>query len=319
MCKLKIYFFIIVIFSIFIIPKFSQAQVSLSILPEKFDLKLERGQVFTSQVRISNLGQENLEVKVHLTDFGVNSNSGEMVFEEGAASYQTSQWISFSANNFFLSPSQTQEMNFEIKVPDNAEPGGHYAVALFQADSPVMANKNVKVSTSVGLLFLLTVEGDLKFPALNQQIELTKINLPKFIEYGPLSFSFFLKNNDPIHVPVGGSAIIYNIFGQPRAKIEIAAKNVFSNSVREFKVETSAKNITDRFFIGPYRLKLSLASQTWQDKIGNDQQLVSEFIFFAFPWKVIFISFILIMVLIVFITRFIKKTKNHQTNIFNNQ
>jgi len=311
------YIYIIIIFlTIFIFPNLTNAQVNFYISPEKFDLKLLPGESLDKKIIISNLGQESLPISIQLKNFSANGEKGGIIFEEGGdISFDPSQWIKFKEKNFILKSQDFKELNFTIKIPDQAEPGGYYASALFQTEiSPTETKSSTKILPILGALFLLTIEGgEQKYPSLDKQIEVVELKVPSFIENGPMTVNFRVKNNDPIHVGISGKLIIYDLFGRIKEEIEVQPTTILPGKIRFFELKTKENKFFDNFFLGPYQAKLILSTKTWQEKIGNNQQLIKKFQFFAFPWKifVIFIITILILILLVSIS---KRKKKKQLN-----
>ncbi len=289
------------------------AQLVVSIFPEKFDLELSRGEIFQDIIRVANLSRHPLPIKIKVMNFSPAGEKGEIIFEESneAISFNPSKWIKFKEDNFILNPNQSKQIEFSIKVPENAEPGGYYAVALFQTES-FLEEKFTKIIPHLGALFLLKIkDGQEKYPPLEKQFELIELNAPFFLEStSPLILNFRLKNNDPVHIRVGGKLIIYNFLGKIKKEIEIKEQTVLPQKIRFFEIKIKDKGWRDKFLFGPYRAELILSSLTWREKIGNERQLVKSFNFFVFPLK-IFLILLLIIFLIIFI-RLIKKKKNEK-------
>lgn len=302
----KIYLLLIAIF--FLLPFLIHAETSLSISPEKIDLELEPGQILKDKIRIANLGKTSLIININLKNFVAAGEKGGIKFKEGEGdiSSDPTHWIKLDSHSFILKPGQTKDVNFSLEIPPNAEPGGYYLAVLFQ---PVIFSKE-KISTAViptlGALFLLKIKGDEeKFPSLENQFELVELNIPRFIEIGPIPINFRVKNNDPVHIKVGGKLIIYNFFGKIKEEIKINEQTILPQKIRLFEIKTSEKKFFDKIFLGPYQVKLILSTPTWREKIGNDQQLVKKFKFYGFPWK--FFLLILFPILIPLLIKLFKK------------
>lgn len=299
-----------------VIPTIVNAQISLSIFPEKFDLELSPGEVYQDKIRISNLSQSELPIDIQIKNFLAAGEKGEMKFneEERDISFDPRQWIKFEKKQFVLGANESKELNFRIEVPQTAEPGGHYAVAFFQTELSLSARGGgARIIPTLGALFLLKVAGaEEKYPSLDRQIELVELNAPSFIEFGPLDISFRLKNNNPVHVRAGGQIIIYDIFGKKKEEIKIDDQTILPDKIRFFEIKTGDKKLFDKFFIGPYRVELVLSTQTWREKIGNNQQLKAEISFWGFPWKI----FLVILAVVLFIIFICLIKKERQTKSF---
>lgn len=287
---MKISFLLLItIFSIFFFPKIINAQISFSILPEKFNLELSPGQIHHGAIRISNQNQRAMSFNVQVKNFSANGEKGEIIFTEGGdLSFNPSQWIEFKERNFMLEAKQMKTLDFVINVPESAEVGGHYATAIFQTEvSNTEAENSTKIFPSLGAIFLLKIKGgEEKYPALDKQMDLVEFIKPAFVEGGVVNFSFRLKNNDPSHIKVGGYLNVYNIFNKLKEKIIIEDQTILPQKIRLFEAKTKNKKFFEKIIFGPYRAELVLSTTTWREKIGNHQQLIKKFNFFALPWKI---------------------------------
>ena len=314
---MKVYFLLLItIFTIFIFPQIAEARVSFSIFPEKFDLVLGRGDNYQGKIKVSNLSSEKLPLSIQIKNFSASDEKGRIAFEENDdVSFGASQWLKFTEGKFILQAKSFKEVEFNIRVPENAEPRGYYLTALFQSEISLAAGQSsAKILPMLGALFLIKIKGDEeKYPSLDKQFELVDLKVPPFVEAGPIPISFRLKNSDPVHIRVRGKMIDYNLFGNIREEININEQTILPGKIRLFELKTSANKFFDKFFLGPYRAELILSTQTWREKIGNDQQLVEEIRFFALPWK-LFLVFLALIFLMIFIPRLIRKNKKISTN-----
>ncbi len=306
--RLLKYIFLVTV-TLIILPKLTDAQINFSIFPEKFDLELSGGEIYQDEIKIFNQSNISLKINIKVMNFSAAGEKGEMSFKEGEEldpSYNPSSWIKFGENNFILKEKELKKIPFSIEVPKNAEVGGHYAVALFQA-TPFFTSpdKPLQIIPTLGSIFLIKIKGDqIKYPPLEKQIELVNFNFPSFVEKGPILINFRIKNNDPVHVRVGGKLIIYNFFGRTKEEIKIPPQTILPQKIRLFEIKTNEK-----FFLGPYQTELILATETWQEKIGHQRQLVKKINFFALPWKVFLIFFLLLGIIFLILRQFYLKKR----------
>lgn len=310
----KSYFLILIIFFIFFIFSFfAKAQVSFRVRPEKFDLELEAGQIFKDKIIFDNLSEQVLRVSVETTHFSAAGEKGEMIFGQEAShdDVKADQWINFEKESFVIEPKKQQEINFSINPPLGVKKGGYYLISFFQTETVSdQIEAPVKVISRIGVLFLLNIINQSEESlSLDNQFEIIELNWPKFVQSGPILVNFRLKNNDLAHLRPGGKLIIRNLFGQIKEEITIKEQTILPNKIRYFEVETKNDKFFDRFFLGPYQAELILSTKTWQEKIGQQKQVVKKFTFWGFPWKVFLIFLIIPLAVIVFIV-LNKKRKN---------
>lgn len=97
-------------------------------------------------------------------------------------------------------------MKFSVKVPANAEPGGHYGAIFF---APAADKGQVSVIQRLGALILVEVPGEAKISANLDSFEVGASASSKFqaqdeFSAFPVAFSTRIKNDGNVHVkPVG--------------------------------------------------------------------------------------------------------------------
>lgn len=126
----KIIYVILFIFFVFS-PVGGEASVGLSVSPQKIDKVIFPGETYRSKFRLGNQSQVPLPVSVNVVAFGADDVTGEMHFNTPDP-YCPSLWFNFESTNILLDPEESKVVNFMIKVPDGAEPGGYYVFIYFQ-------------------------------------------------------------------------------------------------------------------------------------------------------------------------------------------
>ena len=281
----------------------ANSQVVFSIFPEKFELELLPGETYHDKIRISNLTQKPLLIDIQLKRFSAGGEKGEIKSADQDDNFLSSfSWIKFKEKYFILKANESKDLDFTIKVPNNAQPGGYYFVSFFKANVLSKEEAPFKILPTIGALFFIKIKGNDKQQPLERQIELIDFHYPNFVEKGPISISFRVKNNDFFHVGVGGKLVILDFFGKIKEEIKIKDQTILPQKIRIFEIETKNK-----FFIGPYQMNLILSTQNWREKFGHEKQIVKKFNFFAFPLKLFLIILSLIFILILFLKKLRKK------------
>jgi len=322
----------------------AQKEIKLFVSPEMFELKVERGQISEDKMIIFNKSQIPVPIEVMVTNFGAQEESGTITFfdepakrvgEEDDVSYNPRKWIKIENPNFILDPYEREEIRFKIEIPENAEPGGHFAVVLFEPKLPsfYFEEKTVRAIPKIGVLFLFSV----KVEGLERaEIPLTiiefaipeKFHLQKLedffvktvraaegliiVERSHLPFVLSIKNNDIYHIKPEGKLSILNNNGKIVGETEIKETTILPGRIRRFPVEfkpdlperltkflpaSISKFISQNLLFGKYRALLNL-------KVGDDI-ISKEIEFWVFPWKValILLTSALFFLLIVMIYR----------------
>ena len=259
--------------------------------------------------------------------------------KEGEAddiSYNPRKWIKIENPNFILDPGETEMVNFSIEIPENAEPGGKYAVVLFEPQLPSWYFKEgqPRAIPVIGVLFLFSVEVEgLTRPEI--PLIVVEFNIPEnlhlkrlenlllgvvgiftevqaaekeaftIVETSHLPFSLRIKNNDIYHIKPEGKLLILRENGKIVGETEIQKTTILPGKIRKFPVEfkpelpekltkylpASISNfISQNLLWGKYQAQLVLTTESGIIK--------NEIEFWAFPWKIFLVVFLIIIILI---------------------
>jgi hypothetical protein len=348
----KIRFFL---FSIIIIgacfPLTTKAQsadsLGLSVSPQIFELEAFPGETITKEINLRNLSKVPLPILVKVTDFTAVENSGEMEFDESLQDpiIASRKWFKIENPNFILE--DKEKVNFEISVPKDAEPGGHYSVVLFEPQLPSFYFEpgQPKTVPVIGVLFLISVKTlSLEPVVVEKPIEIVEFRIPEkekmqnlekalasishiftgasaaeinIVEKNPSSFLLRIKNNDIFHQKISGKILLYNFFGNKVGEAEIKKTTILPNKTREFPADISQQTpgalkwlpasissfLVQNTFFGQYRVALDLEGE--KTNLEMNQALY----FWAIPWKILFVLFSLLIILITMRKRLIAAMK----------
>lgn len=272
-------------FAVFIfLPVLAQAQEKLgfSISPTIFDMTANPGQSWETSIRLINSNRTDLQLYIEPVNFTPREESGVPDFQsienDPARSATFAEWINVP-ESILVPAEKTVELPIEITVPQDGDPGGHFA-ALLIGTKPPETNGNTQVSTSqiISTLFFLRVTGDVNEAASIRSFRTTNylVNQPS------TTFELRIENRGNVHVQPQGKITIYNMWGQKRGEVLVNQQTLFGkvlpNSVRKYSFDWQSDwSIAD---IGRYTAKAVLS-------YGNTdkQSLTSETAFWVVPWK----------------------------------
>lgn len=306
--KKKAFILFLVVFSFCV---FTKSVYALSISPVRFELKGDRGQILTGEILLTNETNTTETFYSSFANFEAQGESGNPAFvlpKEGLGT-----WIRME-DSVIVNAHSTKNIPFSIKIPENAEPGGHFAVIFF-GDARKDNKQSVSIGSQIGVLILLSVSGDVK-----QAGGLTNFNLKNnkhFFNTLPVDFEYKIKNDGGDRIKPEGDIIIRNMVFYPSAKINanIGEGNILPNSTRRFDVswiktsdikEDLSSNFIFNYFnkvkyewknfaFGLYFAKLSI---TGNIDFGKSKSVL----FFVFPWQLL-----LFLVFLFFIIFFLGK------------
>jgi len=314
--------------------------ISLFVSPPIFELELEPGGSYEDEIYLLNQSELALPIEARVVNFLSPGEMGNMEFDLGEEdiSINPRKWFKINTPNFILEPNKPEKVKFEINLPENAEPGGHYATILFEPKLPSFYfEKNVlKTIPQVGVPYLISVktEGLVESEA---PLTIVEFNIPEnlhfkglenfllsyagffteaiaaegesfsIVETGHLSFSLRIKNNDIYHVKPKGELLVLTGGNKIIGKTEITETTILPGKVRDipidFKPESSEK--LEKYL--PASLSNFITRNFLFGNYKASLQLVTEkstikkdIEFLVLPWKFA-LSTVFIVVLMLFV------------------
>lgn len=264
---------------------FAQSALSLTVSPTLFEMSANPGQEWSSSIRVVNSNSYPITIFANAVNFAPQGEDGQGKFvpiiEEESKGQTIAEWISIPESEIIIPPEQTHKLDFTIKVPEDASPGGHFAAVLIGTKPP--ANETgvpeVKTSQIVTSLVFLRVTGDVVESGNIRSFRTTSAILEK----PEATFELRFENKGNVHIQPQGDIKILNMWGQERGVIPINRSTMFGNvlpeSIRMFTFTWTGKwSMAD---IGRYT---AIATIGYGDK---ERQFVnSETAFWVIPWKI---------------------------------
>lgn len=285
----------------FLIPTnaLAQTSVGLSAIPPRIEITGEPGQLVTKEIKVRNESSAQKTITTNSRDFIVVDDKGTPLQLDDENSkdnrWAASNWIQVSPSKLTLKPGETRSLVLTLIVPEDALPGGRYAMILHTPNNELTIDQTgASVQTNVGTLVYITVPGDIK-----QDATVTKFTAPFFSEYGPVNFKATIANFSDIHITPIGTITIKNWFGGQTSKLSLSETNIFPYTTRDF-----SSTLERKWLFGRYTAQLEAA-------YGTAGQVASAaIIFWVIPWRLILM---VIATIIIVTTLFIVVSKRKPT------
>ncbi len=296
---------IVAIFVFGLVP-LSRAE-ALSVTPVRFELSGNPGETIVENMLLMNEGDEVATFYPSFANFEAQGESGNPAFVEPKEDLGT--WIR-TDSSVSIPPKKSVSVPFTITIPQNAEPGGHFAVVFF-GDSPENGDKTVAVGSKVGVLVLLSVKGDVK-----EAGGLVDFNLKDgkfFYNTLPVNFEYRFRNDGGDRIKPEGTITLRNTFYILADKINgnPVEGNILPNSTRKFTVEW-VKNPRASDYIPPAGIFANFFDQVvyqWKNfafgfyfaKLHLSYGILSiasnkYLYFFVFPWQLLLVLAVFLMI-----------------------
>ena len=259
---------------------------ALEIAPPVINLSANPGQTVGAEISLRDVSQTNLIVKGQVNDFVADGEDGtpKILIDNGEASpYSMKTWIA-ALPQLTLKPRQIERLPISIKVPENAAPGGYFAVIRFTATPPELSGQGLSLSASLGALVLLKVNGDAKEGLAVEEFTTTKGGRKGSIfESAPITFVERFKNTGNIHEQPAGQITVTDMFGKKVANVNVnlPPRNILPQSIRRFEQVFDKSVIGNAFLFGRYSAELKV---TYGD---SNKTLTSSTTFWVIPYTLI--------------------------------
>lgn len=307
--KLKL--FILVICGCLLLP-FAAKAVTIS--PLIINLSGDPGQTAASELMLYNEGDAEIIISSQVETFQPKGENGEAEIVPADVSNQAIAWVKLPFKSTTLKPKQQIRVPLSVNIPSTADVGGYYLAVMFAAKNSDSGSGPVAISSRVGALVFLTVNGsateDLQLREFKHAAQ--KLSAPL-----PLEFSVRLENQGNIHLQPQGFIIIRDVFGRIAKTLPFNADGgrLLPGSFRSWQVSLPAEEKTsakfpwpalaqewDNFYLGPYTAVLDISYGETQKKLTS-----LPVTFWMIPVRILSLIFIFILVLIVVKLFLIKK------------
>lgn len=292
-----------------IFPPFLLAQIQnqaegVTISPPIAEYQIKPGENLTQKIKVTNPVGKQIKVFPSAYDFKAKGETGEPDFLPPTSerrSFSLASWVSFSKSVLVLEPEEVEDFEYTIKVPKDAEPGGHYGVVFFGTEPPELEEdvNQVAIASMVGSLALVKVPGQ-----IIEKGNLETFSAPKFSFKSPIEFLVRIVNIGNIHFKPKGEIKIKNWQGKTidSVKVNTEEGNVLPDSTRRFAPKWEPK--TSLFSpIGRYKGELKVVYGE------SEKELQGTVIFWIIPLWFIILLAVLIISAVVLIWRFMKKKR----------
>ena len=167
----------------------------VQIAPPIVEAVVARGRTTNSTIDVENQSDQPTTLEVYLQDWEyVEGGSGDKLFSvPGASPWSAAAWISFYPQKLSLPAHGKGVVEYTIRVPADAPPGGRYAVMFFEsALGPAQPNEqgvSVQYTGRIGSLFEVQVAG-----TVERAGEIANVTVGAIAEDRPLSLGYTFVN-----------------------------------------------------------------------------------------------------------------------------
>ena len=270
---------------------------ALTIAPARIELTGDPGATATGEMVVTNEEQQGRTFYTSSQNFEARGESGTPNFTDSATGLAS--WVEV-APQVTLAPGEKVTVPFSVRIPKDAEPGGHFA-AIFLSTVPPTEGAQVAIGAKVGVLLLLRVAGDVPEAGGVSNFGPTH----HLVLSLPVSFTYRFTNSGGDRVNPRGDIVVRNLFWLK--SVDLPANpgqgNVLPGSTRKYETAWGDPNEArpsgffgalayewKHFALGPYHAKLGLA-------YGVNGTAAAGAWFFVLPWQLLLVILIVLALL----------------------
>lgn len=209
---------------------------SVTVIPPSFELYANPGDTISDKIRVRNEAATDTSYSIVVEDFkavGEEGNVDLISDSQSNTTYSLSAWIAPSIKTFTLKAGEEKEVPYNINVPKDAEPGGHYCSILVKIGGDATVANGASVASRVGSLILLRVSGNVKEDASVESFSSDKA----YYEKSPVNLDLRVKDLGNNHIKPKGTIVITNLFGQKVAELPLNGLNVLPDAIRKMNTQ----------------------------------------------------------------------------------
>lgn len=322
--SIKTFCLILILYTLYFIlnTPVSAQQVSLSITPPLLELVIKPGKSIMVAYTLKNAGDPTI-LTSRLVNFEPKDNLGNIRLKEdlrGPIRFELDNADLQLERPFFLKTGASQQLLLRIRAPVGAPSGDYYytllAVTTPQNNAEGITIPRAKVTIGSNILVTITDSGVVEvkpkivlFDLLNKvSIFGRKINLYDSFDRIPLVL--IIGNRGKNLIKPEGEINLTGNFGE-KLTYQIVPKNILAESERLVEATPSSQLATNHqkpvtliisgFFIGLYRISSQIAYGE------NSPNTFAHVSFFAFPFKLLSVLIVVIVITVYLIKRYLKK------------
>lgn len=165
---------------------------SITLSPVSRKYNLDAGATVKDKMTIVNDGKLAYDFVVYSRPYSVTNENYDPDFTKPTQNADAYSWVQLDKTRYRIEPGATVTVDYTLRVPEKAAPGGHYGVifAETQPTDEAVAGNSVARKKRVGMLLYATVNGKV----INEG-EVLGTDVPFWQQQPPLAATLRVKND----------------------------------------------------------------------------------------------------------------------------
>ena len=184
---------------------------SITASPSSESFKINAGDVKRDSMDIINDGDVGYDFAVYARPYSVSNEQYDPNFSVVRPNTDLHNWVQFEKARYRVEPGQKVTVNYTIRVPAGAAPGGHYGVLFAETQQREIGSSGVARQKRVGNLMYATVNGTVR-----NEGRLEGFILPKWQARPPVVSAARVSNTGNADFDATVSTVARDLFGRQK-------------------------------------------------------------------------------------------------------
>ncbi len=288
---------------------------SISLSPVSKVLQISSNSTYEDHFTVSNDGDTEMEIEVYAAPYSYVYSESEDAYKLGFNNdnnyTQIVRWITFKDlggnyvknPTFTINPKESIDIYYKISTPDDIPAGGQYAVLFAHTLTSVVSSSGIRTEASPGLVvYGRSTEGESIISAEISSLELNQTKTENDVVKNLINASAKVKNSGNVDFNASGVLKVEGILGG-------ASYTTPTNAGRVSVIPDAELVVSDTWDETP---AFGIFKVTWTVTAGGETEVVEKIIFIN-PMPFFIITIILLTIIIVWVTIFIRRRKERRS------
>lgn len=288
---------------------------AFAVSPVLIDQTQDPGSASQGVIHITNDTEQAQTYYTSVQNFVPQGEEGQQTYLPDTDRTGLVSWLALDRSTVTLKAHESQDFHWALTLPKDAEPGGHYAAIFFSTQPLQGGDSNVGVGSKTGVLFLLSVTGNVTEAASVESFRVAQTegistqNSAAWIDSLPAYLELRVKNSGSVHLQPQGTITITNMFGSVVDKVPANpdGSRVLPQSIRIIRSSWGPETEENAGFFNGLKAEwhgfaLGRYTATLSAEYGHTHSPLSASIsVWVFPWRLAVVVLLLLVVLILII------------------
>ncbi|MBC8213170.1 MAG: hypothetical protein H8E71_00805 [Candidatus Marinimicrobia bacterium] len=211
------------------------SQVSWSVIPMGFDLKIAPNDTMSYSFKIRNTGNASVALKIYIKDIKHNEDGSRKEMEPGILSRGMAGWIDIAPKRTEVASGADNTIRFSVKVPENVQPGDYWSnIYVESLEKPNLLSRSEEGATSFSIFTNIRYAVKLKARVggdAAKEGEITEVEIVNNTAEAVVTIKSTFKNSGDLILYCSGYVDIRDDMGETVEKINITKHKVYPGGI----------------------------------------------------------------------------------------